>query len=128
MRPPAWPPEPWRLPRADRGLGAQEGRRVHARVVVSTKRVRSSAFGSPLKRAWICGRGCNGRARHHRTALLIDVERGGLVRVLPERDLGSVEITAPYPSRRSLSAKVRVFLDALVAHFSDNGPDAFFSA
>lgn len=41
---------------------------------------------------------------------------GTLVRVLPDLESGSVEIHALYPSHRSLSAKVRVFIDALVAH------------
>lgn len=55
------------------------------------------------------------------------VERGDLLRVLPDLDFGSVEIHTLYPSHRSLSAKVRVFLDALIAHFSQSGPDAFIS-
>ena len=42
--------------------------------------------------------------------------RGTLVRVLPEWEGDSVDAHALYPSHRSLSAKVRVFIDALVAH------------
>ena len=39
---------------------------------------------------------------------------GELVRVLPDWESGSVEVHALYASHRSLSAKVRVFIDALV--------------
>ena len=40
---------------------------------------------------------------------------GALVRVLPDYEHRSVDVHALYPSHRSLSAKVRVFIDALVA-------------
>lgn len=43
---------------------------------------------------------------------------GTLVRVLPHLEGDSVEAHALYPSHRSLSAKVRVFIDALVAHLA----------
>jgi DNA-binding transcriptional LysR family regulator len=43
---------------------------------------------------------------------------GTLVRVLPEFETDSVDVHALYPSHRSLSAKVRVFIDALVAHMA----------
>ncbi len=42
--------------------------------------------------------------------------RGMLVRVLPHHEGDSVDAHALYPSHRSLSAKVRVFVDALVEH------------
>ncbi len=45
---------------------------------------------------------------------------GTLVRVLPDHEGGSVDVHALYPSHRSLSAKVRVFVDALVDHFKTN--------
>ena len=45
-----------------------------------------------------------------------DIAAGRLVRVLPDFGCGSVEAHALYPSHRSLSAKVRVFIDALVEH------------
>jgi len=45
-----------------------------------------------------------------------DVAAGRLVRVLSAQDCGSVEAHALYPSHRSLSAKVRVFIDAIVVH------------
>ena len=45
-----------------------------------------------------------------------DVAAGRLQRVLPAFKGRSVETHALYPSHRSLSAKVRVFIDALVEH------------
>ncbi len=44
------------------------------------------------------------------------VAAGTLVRLLPEHEDDSVEVHALYPSHRSLSAKVRVFIDALAEH------------
>ena len=49
-----------------------------------------------------------------------DITAGRLVRVLPEYMCGSVEAHALYPSHRSLSAKVRVFIDALVAYLGSS--------
>jgi len=46
---------------------------------------------------------------------------GKLMRVLPEWESGSVEVHALYPSHRSLSAKVRVFIDAMIGHLSPEG-------
>ena len=43
---------------------------------------------------------------------------GSLIRLLPEWSSGAVEAHALYPSHRSLSAKVRVFIDALIDHLS----------
>ena len=45
------------------------------------------------------------------------VARGTLVRLLPEHE-DAVDVHALYPSHRSLSAKVRVFLDALAEHLN----------
>ena len=42
------------------------------------------------------------------------IAAGALVRVLPDYDHRSVDVHALYPSHRSLSAKVRVFIDSLV--------------
>lgn len=47
-----------------------------------------------------------------------DIAAGRLTRVLPAFQCGSVDVHALYPSHRSLSAKVRVFIDALVEHLS----------
>jgi DNA-binding transcriptional LysR family regulator len=46
------------------------------------------------------------------------IANGSLVRLLPEWSSGAVEAHALYPSHRSLSAKVRVFIDALIDHLS----------
>ena len=43
---------------------------------------------------------------------------GSLVRVLADHQSDALDVHALYPSRRSLSAKVRVFIDALVAHLA----------
>lgn len=47
-----------------------------------------------------------------------DVANGSLIRLLPEWRTGSVEAHAIYPNHRSLSAKVRVFIDALIEQLS----------
>jgi DNA-binding transcriptional LysR family regulator len=47
-----------------------------------------------------------------------DVEGGRLMRILPQFQGRSVQAHALYPSHRSLSAKVRVFIDALVQHLN----------
>jgi DNA-binding transcriptional LysR family regulator len=44
------------------------------------------------------------------------IKDGTLVRILPGFDIGSVDAHALYASHRSLSAKVRVFIDAIVEH------------
>ena len=44
------------------------------------------------------------------------VERGELMRLLPDFTPEAVEVHAVYPAHRSLSAKVTVFVDALRAH------------
>ena len=46
------------------------------------------------------------------------IANGTLVRVLPDLEPESVDAHALYTSHRSLSAKVRVFIDALVAHLA----------
>jgi DNA-binding transcriptional LysR family regulator len=45
---------------------------------------------------------------------------GTLVRVLADHPADSVDAHALYPSHRSLSAKVRVFIDTLVAHLASD--------
>ncbi|MGC1818988.1 MAG: LysR family transcriptional regulator [Casimicrobiaceae bacterium] len=47
-----------------------------------------------------------------------DVRAGRLVRLLPEYAAPSMGIHAAYPSRRHLSAKVRAFVDFLVARYA----------
>lgn len=46
------------------------------------------------------------------------IDAGTLVRLLPDYVTDSVDVHALYPSHRSLSAKVRVFIDALAAHMA----------
>ena len=46
------------------------------------------------------------------------LESGSLVRLLPDHPCDSVDVHALYASHRSLSAKVRVFIDALVDHLA----------
>jgi DNA-binding transcriptional LysR family regulator len=46
------------------------------------------------------------------------VASGSLIRLLPDHHADGVEVHALYPSHRSLSAKVRVFIDALVRHMT----------
>ncbi len=47
-----------------------------------------------------------------------EVRAGHLVRLLPDYAPPSIDIYAAYPSRRHLSAKVRTFVDFLVARFA----------
>ena len=49
------------------------------------------------------------------------VARGELVRVLPGLGAETVDVHALYPSHRSLSAKVRAFIDALGDHLRTLG-------
>ncbi|ETC97483.1 hypothetical protein P792_15095 [Asaia sp. SF2.1] len=44
------------------------------------------------------------------------IEEGRLVRLLPDYEAETVEVHAVYAAHRSLSSKVRVFIDALRAH------------
>jgi DNA-binding transcriptional LysR family regulator len=52
------------------------------------------------------------------------VASGQLVRLLPEHEGERVDVHALYARHRSLSAKVRVFVDALAAHLRDITPPA----
>ena len=49
---------------------------------------------------------------------------GALVRVMPEYESPPADIWALYPSRRHLSAKVRVFVDHVVALFASTRPSS----
>ena len=51
-----------------------------------------------------------------------DVRAGRLVRLLPGYAPPAISINAAYPSRRHLSAKVRAFIDFLVARFERDPP------
>jgi DNA-binding transcriptional LysR family regulator len=48
-----------------------------------------------------------------------ELEAGSLIRLLPEYQTHEFSIVALYPHRRYLAAKVRVFIDALVALFAE---------
>jgi DNA-binding transcriptional LysR family regulator len=47
---------------------------------------------------------------------------GTLLRVLPDHDGDVVDAHALYPRHHSLSAKVRAFIDALIAHLATSHP------
>jgi DNA-binding transcriptional LysR family regulator len=51
-----------------------------------------------------------------------DLRAGRLVRLLPQYHLPDIDILAVYPSRRHLSAKVRVMVDFLAEQFSGTPP------
>ena len=51
------------------------------------------------------------------------VARGDLVRLFPQARGDVLDVHALYPSHRSLSAKVRVFVDALLKQL-ETGPSA----
>ncbi|USX17197.1 LysR family transcriptional regulator [Oxalobacteraceae bacterium OTU3CAMAD1] len=51
-----------------------------------------------------------------------DLKAGRLVRVLPDYHLPDIDVLAVYPSRRHLSAKVRVMIDFLAEEFSGIPP------
>ncbi len=51
-----------------------------------------------------------------------DLRAGKLVHVLPDYRLAEIDILAMYPSRRQLSARVRVMIDFLVDAFSGVPP------
>ncbi|MYM88715.1 LysR family transcriptional regulator [Rugamonas sp. FT82W] len=51
-----------------------------------------------------------------------DLRAGKLVRVLPDYHMPDIDVLAVYPSRRHLSAKVRVMIDFLVEQFAGIPP------
>jgi DNA-binding transcriptional LysR family regulator len=51
-----------------------------------------------------------------------DLREGRLVRLLPDYDLPDIDVLAVYPSRRHLSAKVRVMIDFLAQEFAGVPP------
>jgi DNA-binding transcriptional LysR family regulator len=51
-----------------------------------------------------------------------DVRAGRLLRVLPDYTVPDIDVLAVYPSRRHLSAKVRVMIDFLAEHFQGTPP------
>ena len=71
--------------------------------------------GEMLVAAAVAGLGIVLETDFHVAGALAD---GRLVRVLPQYDGGSGDIWAVYPSRRHLSAKVRLFVDHVAAEFA----------
>lgn len=53
-----------------------------------------------------------------------DLRAGRLVRLLPAYSLPDIDVLAVYPSKRQLSAKVRVMIDFLAENFNDSPWDA----
>jgi DNA-binding transcriptional LysR family regulator len=51
-----------------------------------------------------------------------DVRAGRLLTVLPDYRIADIDVLAVYPSRRHLSAKVRVLIDFLAQHFQGTPP------
>jgi DNA-binding transcriptional LysR family regulator len=51
-----------------------------------------------------------------------DVRAGRLVRIMPDYHMADIDVLAVYPSRRHLSAKVRVMIDFLVEAFQGIPP------
>ena len=51
-----------------------------------------------------------------------DLRAGSLVRLLPEWSLPDIDVLAVYPSRRHLSAKVRLMVDFLAEAFKGTPP------
>jgi DNA-binding transcriptional LysR family regulator len=74
--------------------------------------------GEVLVAAAVAGQGIVLETDFHVAAALAD---GRLVRVLPQYEGGSGDIWAVYPSRRHLSAKVRLFVDHVAAEFAAAG-------
>jgi DNA-binding transcriptional LysR family regulator len=54
-----------------------------------------------------------------------ELERGELVRLLPEWDSGTVELNAIYPSGRAAKPSARAFVDYLIAAFRETEPPPF---
>jgi DNA-binding transcriptional LysR family regulator len=71
--------------------------------------------GEVLVAAAVAGQGIVLETDFHVAAALAD---GRLVRVLPQYEGGGGDIWALYPSRRHLSAKVRLFVEHLVGEFA----------
>jgi DNA-binding transcriptional LysR family regulator len=71
--------------------------------------------GEVLVAAAVAGQGIILETDFHVAAALAD---GRLLRVLPQYEGGSGDIWAVYPSRRHLSAKVRLFVDHVAAEFA----------
>ncbi|WNG24921.1 LysR family transcriptional regulator [Cystobacter fuscus] len=82
--------------------------------VVRMRSVMQANNGDTVRAAALAGRGLTWQP----TFLIGDDLRAGrLVRVLPDHALPDIDILAVYPSRRHLSAKVRLMIDFLAEQF-----------
>ncbi|PHV07558.1 LysR family transcriptional regulator [Janthinobacterium sp. BJB412] len=81
--------------------------------------------GDVLRQAAIAGMGIVMRTS---CSLNDDIERGRLVRLLPEFYSRRLAIILVYPSRRQLSAKVRSFIDFMVGVFPEPEADPWLPA
>jgi DNA-binding transcriptional LysR family regulator len=57
-----------------------------------------------------------------------DLDSGRLVRLLPDHRLGHLSVVMAYPSRRQVPAKLRSFVDFMVARFPDPQADPWHPA
>lgn len=82
--------------------------------VVRMRSVMQANNGDTVRAATLAGRGLSWQP-----TFLIgeDLRAGRLVRVLPDHSLPDIDILAVYPSRRHLSAKVRLMVDFLAEQF-----------
>jgi DNA-binding transcriptional LysR family regulator len=51
-----------------------------------------------------------------------ELDRGELVRLLPEWDAGAVELNAVYPNGRAAKPSARAFVDYLIAALNETEP------
>ena len=78
-----------------------------------------------LRQAAIAGMGIMLRTSY---TLEDDLEQGRLVRLLPDFCTGTLSVFLAYPSRKLLSAKVRAFVDFMVARFPHPERDPWLSS
>lgn len=92
-------------------------------VPISSKLTSNS--GAVLRQAALAGMGIMIRTSY---SLEDDFSSGRMVRLLAGHHLGQLSVRLVYPSRRGMSAKVRAFVDFMVAQFPDPDSDPWLSA
>ncbi|MCP3104932.1 LysR family transcriptional regulator [Myxococcus sp. K15C18031901] len=87
--------------------------------VVHMRSIMQCNNGDTVRAAALAGRGLIWQP-----AFLVggDLRAGRLVHVLPDHALPDIDILAVYPSRRHLTAKVRLMIDFLAEHFRGTPP------